>query len=150
MGYREVESALAGRLNTITGFSTAVGTGNITQGDFRVLSRGHSSAIVLEYSGFDQERVDFDGDHRIGWRVNIDIFGKWKDELNAYNLMGSLRQSVIDKINTTAGLGTNIMFDTLITSGDAAPEDIEVGGVRYAMEILRCVATEAVSVSYVD
>lgn len=148
MSYDQVEQALAQQISQIAGFSTALGTGNLSRGDFRVVSRGVSSAVVLEYAGFNERRTEFDGEHQSDWRINIDLFTRWGDESVAYSASTSLRQVILDRIRQFPKLGTNIIYDAVVESGDPAPEDIEMGGVRYAFEILRLIATENISVSY--
>ena len=150
MAYADVEEALAIRLNNISGFGTAAGTGNITKSDFRVLTRGVGSAVIIEYGGFDQRRAEMAGDHEIDWRFNLDLFVRIQDELAGANELGTARQLIIDEINQRPKLGTSIILDAIISSGDPTPEDIEMGGVRYNLEILRLTATETISVSYAE
>jgi hypothetical protein len=149
MSYDQVEQALASQISQIPGFSTAV-AGNVTRGDYRVISRGVSTAILLEYAGFNERIVEFRGEHETDWRINIDLFTRWENEDVAYGLAGSMRQSVIERIRQYPKLGTDIIFQARIESGDPAPEDIQMGGVRYAVEILRLIATENISVSYAE
>ncbi len=151
MSYSVVEDALVTRLQNIAGFSTAQGTGNITKGDYRVLARGVGSALIVEYNGFEQERVEMSGDHQITWRLNINLFTRVKDELSAVNTLGTARQLIIDEINQRPLLGGSAnVFDAIIDEGSTAPEDIEMGEVRFAFEILRCTTIEDVSVSYAE
>jgi len=150
VSYTNVEDALASQLNSVAGFSTAAGTGNVTKGDYRVLGRGVGSAIVIEYDGFDQRRSEMDGNHEIDWRFNLGLFIRVQDEGGGVSEAGIARQAIINRINEYPNLGTNIIFDALIENGDAAPEDIVTGGVRFTIEFLRGVATEMISVSYAE
>ena len=150
MSYTTVETALLAQLNSIVGFGTVGGTANITRGDYRVLGLGASSAMIIEYSGFEQRRAELGGDHEIDWRFNVVLLNRWDDELTAAGGLGIMRQAVIDQINTQPLLGTTNIYDALVISGDPAPEDIDMGGVRYQFEILRCQATEMISVSYAE
>ena len=150
MSYTNVEDALASQLNSVAGFSTAAGTGNVTKGDYRVFGRGVGSAVVIEYDGFEQRRAEQGGDHEIDWRFNLGLFTRVQDEGAGVSEAGIARQAIIDRINEYPNLGTNIIFDAMIQNGDAAPEDIEMGGVRFAVEFLRGVATEMISVSYAE
>lgn len=150
MSYANVEEAVAARLNNIAGFSTAAGTGNVSKSDFRILSRGLGSAIIIEYGGFEQRRVAEGGEHEIDWKFNLDVFIRVQDEFSGANEAGTARQLILDEINVRPKLGTSIIFDALIETGEPAPEDIEMGGIRYALEILRLTATEEISVSYAE
>lgn len=150
MSYFNVETALATRLDNIAGFSTAVGTGNVSRSDFRILGRGLGSAVVIEYGGFEQIRVADGGEHHIGWKFNLDVFIRVQDEFSGADEAGLVRQLILDELNARPKLGTSIVFDALIEIGEPAPEDIEMGSVRYAFEILRLTATEEISVSYAE
>ena len=150
MSYFNVETALAMRLNNIAGFSTAVGTGNISRSDFKILSRGVGSAIIIEYGGFEQRRVAESGEHEIDWKFNLDVFIRVQDEFAGADEAGLIRQLILDEINAQPKLGTSIIFDALIDFGEPAPEDLQMGGVRFAFEILRLTATEEISVSYAE
>ncbi len=150
MSYSGVEGLLASQLGSIAGFSTDGGTGNVSKGDYRILTRGVASAIIVEYGGFDQKRTAEAGEHQIDWRFNLLLFARWLDETNAVLTLGTARQLIIDRINQYPKLGSLIVFDAMVTSGDVTPEDIEMGGIRYALEILRCIASEDVSVSYAE
>lgn len=151
MAYFNVEDALASRLDNIAGFATAAGTGNVTKGDYRVLGRGVGSALIIEYNGFEQERVELAGQHHITWQFNVNLFARVQDELAAANILGTARQLVIDEINSRPLLGgTASVFDAIVSEGASAPENINMGDVRFAFEILRCSVTEEVSVSYAE
>ena len=150
MSYNDVETALATQIAAIAGFSTAAGTGNVTRGDFRLVTRGISSGVVLEYAGFDDKLVAEAGQFLTDWKINIDLFIRWLDDENAYTVSKSARQAILDRIRQFPKLGTSIVFHAMIESGDPSPEDLEMGGVRYAFEILRLTATEDVSVSYAE
>ncbi len=150
MAYVDVENALAIRLNNITGFTTDVENPNISKGDFRILSRGVGSAIIIEYGGFEQRRVAEGGEHEIDWKFNLDLFVRIQNELAGVDEAAIMRQLILDEINMRPKLGTSIIFDALIELGEPAPEDIEMGSIRYAFEILRLTATEEFSVSYAE
>jgi len=148
MAYVDVEDALAARLNSIEGFSTAAGTGNVSKDDFRILGRGLGSAIIIGYDGFEQRRVSDNGEHEIDWRFVLRLLVRTQDEFSGSQAAGIARQLIIDKINAYPKLGTSIVFDALVNTGEEIPEDIEMGGIRYVLEVLRCIATEELSVSY--
>ena len=150
MSYFNVETAVATRLNNIAGFSTAADTGNVTRGDFRVLGRGLGSAVIIEYGGFEQRRVAEAGEHEIDWKFNLDLFVRVQNELAGVDEAAIIRQLILDEFNVRPKLGTSIIFDALIEMGEPAPEDINMGSVRYALEILRLTATEEFSVSYAE
>jgi len=151
MSYTSVETALLAQLNGVAGFSTAIsGTQNITRSDYKVLALGAASAMIVEYGGFEQRRAEYGGDHEIDWRFNINLFHRWDDELTSAPGLGTMRQSVIDKINTRPLLGTTNIYDALISAGDPAPSEIEMGATRYQFEVLRCQVTETISVSYLE
>src|SRR3990172_9192622 len=119
MSYISVETALLNQLNSIAGFSTAIsGSQNITRADYKVLAIGAASAIIVEYGGFEQRRAEYGGDHEIDWRFNINLFHRWEDELTSAGGLGTMRQAVIDRINTRPLLGTTGIYDSLISSGD--------------------------------
>lgn len=150
MSYTTTEQALAAQLDAIAGYSTAAGTGNVTRGNYRVLERGVGSAAIIEYGGFDQERTEISGGHEVQWRFDVTIFYRWGDEFTAAPGLGIMRQDIIDRINEYPLLGTTGIFDAMVVSGDPAPQEINVGAVKFDMEILRCHATEEVSVSYAE
>ena len=150
MSYFNVETAVVARLNNIAGFGTTAETGNVTRGDFRVLGRGLGSAIIVEYGGFEQRRVAEGGEHEIDWKFNLDVFVRVQNELAGVDEAAIIRQLVLDEFNVRPKLGTSIIFDALIEMGEPAPEDINMGSVRYAFEILRLTATEEFSVSYAE
>ncbi len=150
MSYFNVETAVVARLNNIAGFGTTAETGNVTRGDFRVLGRGLGSAIIVEYGGFEQRRVAEGGEHEIDWKFNLDVFVRVQNELAGVDEAAIIRQLVLDEFNVRPKLGTSIIFDALIEMGEPAPEDVEMGSVRYAFEILRLTATEEFSVSYAE
>ncbi|KKL26197.1 hypothetical protein LCGC14_2397730, partial [marine sediment metagenome] len=124
--------------------------GNVTRGDFRVLGRGLGSAVIIEYGGFEQRRVAEAGEHEIDWKFNLDVFIRVQDELGGVDEAAILRQLLLDEFNVRPKLGTSIIFDALIETGEPAPEDVKMGGVRYVFEILRLTATEEFSVSYAE
>ena len=150
MSYFNVETAVAARLHNIAGFSTAAAAGNVTRGDFRVLGRGVGSAVIIEYGGFEQRRVAEAGEHEIDWKFNLDVFIRVQDELGGVDEAAILRQLLLDEFNVRPKLGTSIIFDALIETGEPAPEDVKMGSIRYVFEILRLTATEEFSVSYAE
>ena len=96
MSYEGVEAALQTLLQGVSGF-TAV---QVVLGDFKVLSQGLAPAMVLQYGGFEQEDVAFDGDKFVTWTVVVNLAIRYLRDDQIHNDARDIRQLVIDRINT--------------------------------------------------
>lgn len=139
MPYRNVEDSLANVLRGIPGFSAS----NVTQGQFTVLAQGLGSALILAYDAFSRDELSMGGEARIDWRIVVNLYVRYHDDAQVHRDAATIRQAVIDKINTKPKLGgTANVLNAVAYDGRASRETITIGQARYYHEAISVLAQE--------
>jgi len=145
VSYSAVEAALKGQIEAITSPNLA---GWVTQGDFRVLNKGATWAVVLVYDSFEHSRLDFGGDHQYLWRVRILLFVRYQDDVQVQTDTETARQAILDRLAEYPKLGgVSGVLDALVVSGTSEPDRFTVGEISFFAESLVCEVTEDVEVA---
>ena len=107
MGYPECAAALEEILHNVVGLSEE----NVSRGDYRILARGTSIAVVLMQGRFREHQKSDDVRYRTVWQINVEMFvGFSVDKLTLDENIEEYRQSIMDMVdkyptlNSTAGV----------------------------------------------
>lgn len=139
MSYASVVDALATQLQSVTNFSSA----NVVKGDFSVLNRGVTRAIVLVYNRMTDEIVTQGGRAEIQWYIDLYLFNRYKSDTQIHDDAADDRWNIIDRIHQYPLL--NNLSGTLVAEvveGRASTDLLDVGGSLFSLEILTVRVTE--------
>ena len=147
MSYNTVEAGLATVIKLADGFDSS----NVTQGDYRILAKGLSKAVVLSPGSFSSEVVAAPRRLRQSWIVDLDLFIPFTDEISsAAASVRSVRQTIMDKIDQYPTLnGTSGVINAFIASG-SEPSAWRGENRRWWVQTLRVEIEERSTVSIAE
>jgi hypothetical protein len=144
MSYESVQSALVTQLENVTGFSST----NVSLGDYHVLGKGVSKAIVLRPGAFDLAYDSYGGAYAHRWDVLVELFEKYQDDSQVQNAIRDDRQAIIDRLAQYPTLdGTAGVLDARIVRGEE-PEPVygaDGSGPHFWMQRMVCQILEDAS-----
>ena len=139
MTYELAEAALAVRLRTLSSFEDE----EVMIGDWREVARGHDNLAVLEYAGFETERLRADTT-MVTWVCKINLLAEYKDDVEVHNLLRDRRDEIVLEILQNATLA-GTAFDAMPISGEADLDEVEIGGLAFLRETIDVGITEHIS-----
>ena len=122
---------------------------DVSVGDYSLLSQGHIYAVVVDYDGFDHERLTLDGGYSTVWHFELFIAVLYENDVQVHNDLRDLRQEIITKISENPGLGVNV-FDAQVVRGEAIPQLIELGSGKWAFELVYVDVEEQIDYTEAD
>lgn len=112
MSYQTVVDSLTTVLKKISDFNDS--TTNVTNSDYRILSKGVSQAIVLFPGTFNMEPATMgrDGSFFVDWEIRIELYVRYVTDEDAADKIASYRQQIISTIAEYPRLDGNdtVMF----------------------------------------
>jgi len=142
MGYMTAQGALKTLLLTITG-TTGFGANDVSEGDLRILDSGSTNLAVLfpgSVPPYDTAGMVREHEHE----AIVDLFTKFVDD-TAYSTFGTLRDAVIDKLDTTKVLSSVYFVTSIVSDGDPVElYDKQGGGPFFITQRLRLTIVEEV------
>jgi len=141
MSYSTVISSLQALLKTINGYSD----NNVSNGDYRVLGKGNTKAVVLLPGSFANEHFTMKGQRKRIWNIIVELWIKYQDDVQANSDIQSQRQLIIEKIDSYPRLNKSSgVIHAIITSG-GTPEkkfDETGGGPHWIVQPMICEVQE--------
>lgn len=145
MSYASVESALLALIRQIPGYTDQ----NTSAGDYRVLGRGVSKAIVLVPGPIPQREVVASPRYmRTVWAIDIQLFIPFQGEISevAQDIRQE-RQAIIDKIDQHPTLNRAPGVVSALVAYASEPLYWQGSGNFWWQQNLTCLVEERVSVS---
>ncbi len=147
MSYSTTEAGLLTLIRAMTGFSST----NATAGDYRILGKGVTKAVVLSPGGFTRGIAQTPRRIRQSWVINIEIYLPWTDEISTISAaVRTVRQNIMDQIdkyptfNSTSGV-----INAFIASG-GEPDLYRGENRRWWVQTLRCEVEERSTVTIAE
>ena len=140
MTYMAAQALLKTRLLTITG---SFDTGEVTEGDVRILDNNPGNAAVL-FPGaipvYDTSIMQ----RSVAWEGVLDLFTKFVDD-TSYSTFGTLRDAVISNLDASPCLDATYWVISIVSDGDPIElYDQQGAGPFYLWQRLRLTITEQV------
>lgn len=134
--YLDIETALK---NCIDEISTL--TGNVTQGDYRILDTGVDRAVIV-YPGTFTLPAETGMAVRATWELGIQLFVRYSDEGNTHTEFINLREAVLAKIlrefpNTANPLTSVKGYGIINISAENQPQDVTLNGQPKGVPVFR-------------
>jgi len=144
MSYVTCEDALETIIKTITGYSAA----NVSKGDYRILAKGITKAVVLQPGPFIRESIA-NQYMRTQWTIQIELYVPFAGEMStvAANIR-SLRQTIIDTIDTYPTLDNACVLAILTGAGE--PEVWSDARKYLWRQVMSLMVEERSTVSYAE
>ena len=147
MSYETVEEGLLKVIRKSAGFTA----NNTSAGDYRILARGRTKAVVLQPGPFRREVSAAPRRMAWIWTVNMELFVPFRDELSVVSKdLRIFRQDLMDAIDPWPHLDDTLgVIDTLVESG-SEPDLWQGENRRWWVQRMRVVIKERTTVVILD
>lgn len=140
MSYETVEAGLRTEIVALDNFKPE----QVSLADWRILAHGIPHAVILEYLSFESERSSSDFSTKFRWVVRIHLLVRYSDDETANNNIRDRRDEIILRILQNPKLDGSAL-DSMPITGEAIPEEVEVGGISFLHEHIDVAIEEMVS-----
>ncbi len=140
MTWKAAVDALALQIEALDHFDDA----NVSVGDWKTAAEGHNNAVVLEYVRFEAERITADPTSQITWLCRIHLLVEYREDDTAHKMLADRRDELVLNLlqnPTIAGAA----FDVMVISGEADPDEIDIGEISFLKETIDVEIEEQVS-----
>lgn len=146
MTLKSIQEGLAHQIRQIESFTVE----QVSIEDFTILSGGVDHAVVLEYHEFDADRETYAPKTLFKWRIRVNLFVRYTDEVQGANDMANRRDEIITRLLANSTLAneedTATALDSLPVSGQVSDDEkVEIGGVRFLHEWITIEVEELVA-----
>ncbi len=147
MSYETVEDGLLKVIRKAAGFTA----NNTSAGDYRILAKGRTKAVVLQPGPFRREVSSAPRRMAWTWTVNMELFVPFREELSVVSKdLRIFRQELMDAIDPWPHLDDTLgVIDTLVESG-SEPDLWQGENRRWWVQRMRVVIKERTTVVILD
>lgn len=109
-GYMAAQALLKTLLSGVSGLQ-------VTEGDYSVLDRGYDKSAVLIPGAFGRHELA-EMTREYPWAIVVDLFARFAENDLAYSTIGTLMDSVINKVEGARALSQDYVIDGIETESD--------------------------------